>query len=436
MRRIKIKWNNLWFWIPVLIVSSLVFYRFGDSMIEKKSTAINPAENIPYYPFIKYNENVLRFPGGRDSFDTFFAKLDTLTFSGEGKLNILHIGGSHVQAGVLSNRMRENLFTLADGIKGERGFIFPYRMAHTNNPWNYKVSFTGKWEGCRNSVNRNHCPWGLSGITATTYDSLTIGSVYAFDKDSVLYSFNRVRIYHLASAESFQARLDSSMGVDSVWTDSLAGVTTFQLDQYYDTLFFETVKTDSAQSYFVMQGIKLESDISGLTYTSIGVNGAKVPSYLRCQYFEPQLKTVVPDLVIFGIGINDSYVPEDRFSQEEYENNYRELIGIFRNVNPNVQFLFMSNNDSYYKRRYPNPNVFKVRIAMENLAVEYGAAYWDLFEIMGGLNSVKMWNYEGLAKRDMLHFTPSGYVLQADMLFKAIRDSYGDYLASTNENLE
>ncbi len=47
-----------------------------------------------------------------------------------------------------------------------------------------------------------------------------------------------------------------------------------------------------------------------------------------------------------------------------------------------------------------------------------------------------MRNYEGLAKRDMLHFTPAGYVLQADMLFKAIRDSYGDYLALTNENLE
>ena len=85
---------------------------------------MNPAENIPYYSFIKYNENVLQFPGGTDAFNTFFAKLDTLTFSGEGKLNILHIGGSHVQAGVLSNRMRENLFTLADGIKGERGFIF------------------------------------------------------------------------------------------------------------------------------------------------------------------------------------------------------------------------------------------------------------------------------------------------------------------------
>ena len=394
---------------------------------------MSPAETIPYYNFINYPDNVLQFPGGRKNFDRFFAKLDTLTHYGEGKINILHIGGSHVQAGTLSNRLREDMFTLADGIKGERGFLFPFKMAHTNNPLNFNVTFTGKWEGCRNAKNNRHCPWGLSGITATTYTPETHIQIYTFDKDSVLYPFNRVRIYHLATPESYQIRLDSKFAIDSVWTDSLAGVTTFKLANYYDTLSFSTIKTDSLQNFFVMQGIKFETDFNGLTYTSIGVNGAKVPSYLRCQYFGPQLQTVAPDLVIFGIGINDSYVPENQFYQEEYEQNYRDLMAIFRDANPDVQFLFMSNNDSYYKRRYPNPNIFKVRKAMIKLSSEYGAAYWDLFGIMGGLNSVKMWEHEGLAKRDNIHFTPAGYVLQADMLFKAFRDSYGDYLESLND---
>jgi len=436
MIEFKINWKNLGFWIPVAILAILIFVRFGSRINEKKPESLNPAETIPYYSFIKYDENNLQFPNGKASFNKFFAKLDSLTFFGVGKPNILHIGGSHVQAGTLTNRMRENLYTLADGIKGERGFIFPFKMAQTNNPRNYKVTFAGNWEGCRNAVKKNHCPWGLSGITATTYDTVTTTKIYAFDKDSVVYSFNRVRIYHLATPESFEVKLDSSMVVDSVWTDTIAGITTFQLDKYYDTLFFQTIKTDSLQSYFVMQGIKLETDRSGLSYTAVGVNGAKVPSYLRCQYFESQLKTVVPDLVIFGIGINDSYKPEDQFSQEEYENNYRELISIFRNVNPDVQFLFMTNNDSYYKRRYPNANALKVQNAMNNLAVEYNAAYWDLFEIMGGLNSVKMWNYEGLAKRDLVHFTPAGYVLQADLLFKAIRNAYGDFLKETNDKTQ
>ena len=427
-RAIQIKWSRLLFWIPVLLISLMVFYSFGVKVNSSDKVTLNPADNIPNYSFIDYQKNTLQFPGGEQGFEKFYQKLDTLTFYGKGKVNILHIGGSHVQAGTLSNRMRENMFTLAEGIKGDRGFIFPFRMAHTNNPRNYKVSYTGTWDGCRNALRRNHCPWGLSGITATTYDSLTTAQVYAFDKDSVIYSFNRVQIYHLVTPESFEVRLDSTFDVSSVWTDSIAGVTTFELAQSYDTLRFEMLKTDSAQSFFVMQGIKLDSGQDGLSYTSIGVNGASVPAYLRCQYFEPQLATVSPDLVIFGIGINDSYVPENQFSQEDFEQNYRDLMNIFRSVNPDVQFLFMSNNDSYYKRRFPNPNVFKVRDAMVNLSKEYSAAYWDLFDIMGGLNSIRLWEYEGLAKRDKVHFTPSGYVLQADLLFKAFRDSYGDHL--------
>ena len=69
---------------------------------------------------------------------------------------------------------------------------------------------------------------------------------------------------------------------------------------------------------------------------------------------------------------------------------------------------------------------------MLNLSKEYNAAYWDLFGVMGGLNSIRLWEYEGLAKRDKVHFTPAGYVLQADLLFKAFRESYGDHLSQLN----
>lgn len=418
--------------VASLLLLSLVFF-FRFSMLRKENNmTLNPADNIPNYSFVEYQKNVLQFPGGEEGFEGFFQKLDSLTLFGEGKVNIMHIGGSHVQAGTLSDRMRENMYTLAEGIQGDRGFFFPYSMAHTNSPRNFKVKFSGEWEGCRNALKKNHCPWGLSGITATTYDSLTTTRIYAFDKDSVCYSFNKVLIYHLATPESFEVRLDSRFEVESVWTDSIAGITTFELAKSYDTLYFETVKCDSTQSYFVLQGIQLESGQDGLTYTSIGVNGASVPAYLRCQYFEAQLKSVIPDLVIFGIGINDAYVPENQFSKEEYEQNYRDLMNIFRAVNPNVQFLFMSNNDSYYKKRYPNPNIFKVREAMIQLSTEYEAAYWDLFGVMGGLNSVRLWENEGLAKSDKVHFTPSGYVLQADLLFKAFRDAYGDHLSQLN----
>lgn len=66
---------------------------------------------------------------------------------------------------------------------------------------------------------------------------------------------------------------------------------------------------------------------------------------------------------------------------------------------------------------------------MWNLAKESNGAYWDLFEIMGGLNSIRLWERAGLAQRDKVHFTKKGYHLNADLLFIAFRDAYGDHLA-------
>jgi hypothetical protein len=86
------------------------------------------------YPFLKLEDNRLEFKGDSAAFMRFYQKLDTLIFTGKGQVNIVHFGGSHVQAGTLSDRMRQNWLQLSPGLKHSRGFFFPYRLAHTNNP--------------------------------------------------------------------------------------------------------------------------------------------------------------------------------------------------------------------------------------------------------------------------------------------------------------
>jgi lysophospholipase L1-like esterase len=58
---------------------------------------------------------------------------------------------------------------------------------------------------------------------------------------------------------------------------------------------------------------------------------------------------------------------------------------------------------------------------------------WDLFEVMGGLNSIYTWDQAGLAKSDKIHLTREGYRLQANMLFHAIRNDFGQYLSMKNQ---
>lgn len=380
------------------------------------------------YPFLQLDKNRLEFYGDTTHFNTIFEKLDSLVFLGKGNLSILHIGGSHVQGGTLQKTMRAKFDHIVPGAAGERGFFFPYHMAQSNMPTDFHVEFTGHWEGCRCAKKTELCDYGMSGYNAITYDSGAHVKIYMEDVDGKNYRFNKVRIYYQMLPESFETALNSVYGSFTEKIDSVGQFVEYTFGRTYDTLAFTVNKTEPSQTHFILRGIQYITDEPGITYHTIGVNGASVPSYLRCQDFEKEMTYLTPDLVIFGIGINDANGPVSRFSQKRYEEEYRELISWFKKANPNVNFIFLTNNDSYYRRRYPNENVYKVVKAMQNLAGETNGAVWNLFEIMGGIGSVRLWEKTGLARADKVHFTPEGYQLESDLFFEAFRNAYGAYI--------
>jgi lysophospholipase L1-like esterase len=380
------------------------------------------------YPFLNLEKNKLEFTGDSDRFMAFYQKLDTLIFKGKGQINIVHMGGSHVQAGTLSGRMRKNWLHLSPGLQHDRGFFFPYTLAKTNNPSDYNVNFDGFWEGCRCALPSANCYWGVSGINASTVDTNASVTITASDENFAAYSFNRVRVFYAFSDTSFVPFPNMPDNPFRAFADSAGQYMEFTFEKPATTLSLRFRPVNANQKGFTLQGIQYVSKQPGLTYHAIGVNGAATYSYLRCANFTNQMVSLKPDLVIFGIGINDAHRPENEFSQSTYERNYDSLVAMIRGVNPNAVFIFMTNNDSFYKGRYSNPNIVKVQAAMKNLAAKNESAYWDLFEIMGGYNSIRAWERYGLAKKDKIHFTPEGYLLNADLLFEAIKQSYGVYL--------
>lgn len=379
--------------------------------------------------FIQLHHNVLSVPGSNRLLDAYFAKMKDLMLFGKGQIRVLHIGGSHIQADIYSNKMRNQLSNFMPHLMSSRGLIFPYTVAKTNNPRNFKVSYEGKWSAVRNVDKSLANPLGLTGISVSTMDS-TARIKISFDvPKETKHEFKTIKILHNTDSLSFDLRWLTD---DSVGIVKKIGYTEFHFSEFQTEVAFGLKKNDSLQRRFELYGVVLETPRPGFIYSSVGVNGASTWSYLKCEKFGEHLKIIQPDLVFFGIGINDAHDPG--FSEQNYVANYDKLIAQFKAVNPNTMFVFVTNNDSYGYNKKLNTNAEIVRRAMFTLAKKHDGAVWDLFSIMGGLTSSNQWRDAGLMAKDRIHFSGEGYNLLGDLLFNAFMDAFENYLLKTTKN--
>ena len=397
----------------------------------QSQTAPRPVE-IGQFPCLHTDkgQDSLQFPRGRSAFRTFYGRLEELLNTGQGHINVLHIGGSHVQAGFFSHRMRTNLASMTPSQVGGRGVLFPFKALNTNAPQNYSFTSKGRWKGIRCVLREPQLPLGLTGAQATTRDTSACLQLALCD----LKPWPSSEFLLLGEPEA-----DFVSPVIICDRDTLTAIPVtggqgyhFVLPQPVDTctIAFRGILQDSLG--FRLRGVLPASAPNGITYTASGINGAAVPSWLRCTRFVEELQLLPPDLVVFGIGINDANVLPQNFDAEDFKNNYRELIRRIRSVNPSCNFIFISNNDCWFnvkgRRRQFNTNTPKVQQAMRQLAREYGGAVFDVFSIMGGLRSSSQWVRSGLMRPDHIHFTREGYELLGDLLYNAIiRDYTNNY---------
>ena len=387
---------------------------------------------IPDYGFAHFERNRLTFPGDSLAMERFFEKMDSIVFLGEGNISIMHIGGSHVQAGVFTQQFRDNLLGIDTGLMGSQYFLFPFSVGKTNNPAHFMVNYTGTWGYCRNAVRKeNEKRMGLAGAAITTTDREASVSIITRERYPSnlppVYIFNKVTVLGFSETENVVPVVGCNgtviHGTYNEWQSSYS----FNLPQYTDSvcIFFESVPGE-----FTLTGILLENGMPGISVHGVGVNGASVPSYLRCDDFERDLALIKPDLIIFNIGINDA---ADRdFTKYYFMQNYKELISVVQRVNPDCALLFVTNNDSFKKiknNKYEvNPNGLVVEKAFMEMGKEYNAAVWDQFDIMGGLKSMQEWEKAGLAKKDKVHFTNAGYRLLGDLLYNALITRYMEHV--------
>ena len=372
------------------------------------------------YDFINYDANVLRYDSTSSSMTAFFQRWQRLAATGSGNLNIVHIGGSHVQAGVLSNTVRCNLLAAYPDLVASRGMLFPYSAAaRCNNPPDYRIHCREKMILTRCVAKEHDYTLGLCGIAVTAADTLTEIQV-VLNEPRVDYATDRVVVIGHSDQEVVPYLNIDGREMQPSHVSQHTGRYVFNLGNPVDS-FAVMLPCDTGQQ-FTLTGLYLGNRHAGITFSSIGVNGAAVPDYLRCNHFVRDLRMLHPDLVVFGIGINDA-VPTN-FDTAAFRQNYLQLIDSVRAANPECAFIFVTNNDSYRKtgrRKYTvNSNGQLAREVFYRLAHDVDGAVWDQFEIMGGLKSMDKWRLAKLGRPDRVHFTSAGYQLLGNLFSEAL----------------
>lgn len=411
---------------------------------------------------------------------TFYEKMYQLEQSKSGKINIVHIGDSHIQADLFTAKIRTQ-FQKVFG-NGGFGFTFPYSVAKTNNSAPIRYSASGNFQSFRNLYADENRPVGLSGFSMeansddfaiqlnvkdaqfnfTKLKVITPQNVNLFDvsvshKNIVVerkvpkkithkvkpgevlggiadkYNVSLKALKKANGLKSDMIRDGKVLTIPSKATQSKTSTKTeyipielqpslFSNDYYSETPLDKIAIVPNQEiDYFALNGLVLENNNSGVIYHSIGVNGAKASDYNKFRLFNEQLPVLNPDLVIISLGTNESF---DKQSGEQYFANLNQMIQGIKDKNPQACVLVMTPPPSVLHRKYKNTFIEKYAELIEENAKVKNYAVWDLLQVFGGNKSIKRNAIKGYMARDKVHYSKAGYEKQGELFFEAFLQSY------------
>ncbi len=394
-----------------------------DSIVSMDSTV---SISDDHFSFVN---NDLNFITNEKALQSFFQKLDELKRGKRNKVVIVHIGDSHIQADNFTGVMRKQ-FQQQFG-NGGRGLYFPYRTAKTNGPFDIKDvnSCVCNWKTKRCCFPDIPIPIGVSGITLQTNSNANID--FCLSQNYGDNFFDRITIFcDKKFAYTIEPQIKepvTNLFVSPFRLEYAADPysLTYSTDKPIDNFRLSIEKNDTTSEAFNLFGIYLQNTkAKGVEYNMIGVNGAQFMHYNQADYFFEQLPALQPDLVIVSLGTNEAISQKlDASSLEGEANNFFTKIN---DVCPNAAVLVTSPPDTYLMRRYKNNHTAIVSGIEKQICLKNNYAFWDFYNVMGGLGSAMKWRKLGLGNYDLVHFLSKGYEVQGKLLYRALMNSYNN----------
>lgn len=432
-----------------------------DTLTKPAKTAVKKSATTKEAPVAQSDTLDRRFriqyPEGEDKLlHAFFKSLRTADEPGQ-LMRVLHYGDSQVEGdritAPLRNKLQERfggcgigLMPLVDQLSGK-----PSVLQHAGSGWQRHIVYGTEYR-------KTHEPnYGILG-SYFTYASLPRVTSPA---DSLMASTDkRQMLYPAASSQQVSVSFaPSSVGYarnkrfDSVKLLYRSAGAPFKLtvqtktdtlEKNFDSTnrsrvyrypfpgkFTSLKLTFSSEKSPEFYGVALDCN-KGVAVDNISFRGSSGTEFTRMNrdVLRQQLAALNVKCIILQFGVN--VVPYLFKNYSFYEQQLYSQLKLLKSLAPDVSILVVGVSDMSQKEgeNYVSyPNIEPIRDAQRNAAFKAGCAFWDLYEAMGGKNSMPSWVFAepALANKDFTHFTPKGAMLVSEMLFKALMSEYEKY---------
>jgi lysophospholipase L1-like esterase len=322
------------------------------------------------------------------------------------KVEIFHIGDSHVQIGEFSKGILKKL--KQDSIKTQKGWFLPDLIFNDLSLNNELIKIKGDFKA-ENIRDNPHLRAGITG-RKFTFNQNEIKLKFKFDKPISSFQILHEEFDSYEISTSKKAKINNEIHKTSE-------INTIEFKKSTKKFKLKLKKhNEESFDFFALRGNEAGVN-KNCSYSNFGVSGAKFSDFYYAMRIYDQIQLLKPDIIFVTLGTNDAYYKD--LQKHSFSRNLVHFIRKIKEISPKTELIFMSAPDSYYKNEKA-PYLKFVNEEIEKVCFQENSAFWNWNKIMGGENSVHNWEKQNMFDTDLLHFSSKGYQFFGSLFVEAL----------------
>jgi lysophospholipase L1-like esterase len=385
------------------------------------------------------NLNIQYNKGEKHPLHSFFSGIDGLKTKGT-SLRILHYGDSQIEGDRITSILRNTLQTKFGG--SGPGMLPAIEVVPSiaiqqsaSENWKRYALFGGA------TNNLQHSNFGALATISRfeiNEENKTVWLKFIPSKAGFasIRKYNKA-VLHIGNLEA-ECIIDFAVKGDIVSSETIeAGTAYKRITKHFATTPDELTIQFTGNVSPDVYGISLENN-DGVTVDNIAMRGGSGTVFRKMEkaHLNAAFDNQNIGLIILQYGGNTVPYITDSAHAEQYGKFFASQIRYLKSVQPLASFLVIGPADmstGIDGEMQTFPNLECVRDALKKAALNNGCAFWDLYEVMGGKNSMLNWvaAEPPLAAVDYVHFSPAGAKTVGELFTKHLLTEFNDWKKNT-----